>query len=209
MTSAAYQTFETAIGHAQRLMEGTKTGRGKPSKQETTMFVAAVALSYAAWEAYVEDLAVELVAHMAAHTPDAKVPDTVRKAIVKHDNSVWGLAISPGWREIWKTVVKLEAKGSDDDGPPFGMNTAKPSAVIKLFGLVGIGDPWQGLHTADKDAIHALVTDRGTVVHTAGTPENFNKNRAKRHLEHVERIVEAMDSSVAIKAQNVSGSRPW
>lgn len=206
--SEARETFKVAVGHADRLMTGVKEGRGRPREKEVSMFVAATVLTYAAWEGYIEDVAVEVTAHLAHHTPAAKVPVSVRKCIEDGKPSAWELSVHPGFRGLWENQVKNYAKGSDDDKPPFGMNTANADNVIKLFHNVGL-DGWKCVTEEDKRGIVNLVQLRGGVAHTAGTPESFKKNLAQEHLDRVKRVVNTIDSSIADQAISLSGSRPW
>lgn len=206
--SNALDSFLVAIGHAERLMTGVKDGRGRPNEKEVSMFVAATVLTYAAWEGYVEDVAVEVTVHLAQNTPADRVPDSVRKNIEQSEPSAWDLSIHPGFRGLWLKQVELYAKGTEDDKPPFGMNTANPKNVIELFENVGLKG-WLNVSQDDKDGIAKLVELRGGVAHTAGTPEDFKKGVAREHLDRVKRVVSIMDESLATQTKDLTGQRPW
>lgn len=208
MSSTAYASFTTAVSHSHRLMQGTKQGRGKPTAQETSMFVAAVVLTYAAWEGYIEDVAVEVTEHLANNTPPEDVPESTRKSIEDSGPSQWEYSVHPGWIGLWTRCVGLYAKGSDDDKPPFGMNTANVKNVIALFQRVGL-DPWRDVSKEDKSGIEELVRLRGNVAHTGGTPDDFKKALAQDHLARVERVVSAIDASVEKQAKRLTGHEPW
>jgi hypothetical protein len=78
-----------------------KQTAGKPSKPEKSLFVASVALSYAMWENYVEDVAIEVTTFLSEELPPALVPDEVRDAITKAHPNPWDIAVHPGWRALW------------------------------------------------------------------------------------------------------------
>jgi hypothetical protein len=208
MSSSAFAAFQTAIGHPERLMQGTKQGKGKPTAQETSMFVAAVVLTYAAWEGYVEDLAVEVTRHLAKDTRPENVPATARKAIEAMQPSQWEYSVHPGWRGLWTRCVTEYAKGTEGDNPPFGMNTANAKNTIALFQRVGV-DVWGALEEADKSGIESLVRLRGEVAHTGGTPTNFKKGLAQEHLARVKRVVELIDQVAQLKTHALTGTHPW
>lgn len=208
MHSKAHATLTTAIGHAERLLEGTKTGRGKPSQKEVSMFVASVVLTYGAWEGYVEDVAVEANKFFATNATPAMVPSEARMDIESAKPTAWELTLDPGWQELWQRRVTVFAKGSPNDGPPFGINTADLKNVTNLFKRVGL-DPWKPLTPADKTGITELVVQRGTVAHTGGTPTGFNKATARQHLDLVVRIVNLIDDSLADQLETITGQRPW
>lgn len=103
------------------------------------MFVASVALTYAVWEAYVEDAAVEVSSFLADNIDPGRVPASARSAIESVSSSAWELTVHPGWREIWKSRVMALAKG-DPSGDQFGMNTAGTKQIELLYSAVHA--PW-------------------------------------------------------------------
>lgn len=192
--STSRDTFKKAIAHADRLIAGTKATAGKPTAQEGTMFVASVALTYAAWEAYVEDVAIEVTEHLAGVIKAEVLPDSARQAIEAKKPSTWDLAVHPGWQTLWKNLVREIAHG-DASSETYGMNTANEGQTKKLFLAVGL-DPFRDVTREDLDALKELVSARGTVVHTATAPETFKKATAKGYRELVDKLVTAVDSAV-------------
>jgi hypothetical protein len=205
--SNALVAFKASLVHADNLIEGTKTGRGRPSGKEASMFVASVALAYAAWEAYVEDVAVEVSSFLADHADAAMVPSSVRLEIEKQSPTAWELTVHPGWKELWKARVQAQAKGDPDAGK-FGMNTARIKQVIILFKSVGL-DFVSVIDPRDRSALEELVTARGAVVHSANTPVDFNKGVAKGYRDLVERVTKAVDESLRLQAEDLVGKSPW
>lgn len=205
--SDALDTFRTALKHADRLIAGTKTGPGKPSAQEGSMFVASVALTYAAWECYIEDVAIEVVTVLADEVDSSKVPDSVRSALEKTKPSTWQLIVHPGWRELWKALVKAAAKG-DEESATFGMNTARIHQIIRFYELVGL-DPLQVLTKDEKSRLEALVTARSAVVHTATAPTDFKKAKATEYRELVDTVAAKVDEGLRAGAASLTGTSPW
>lgn len=74
MTTAAEMDFRTSaylnalkgMEVPRGMMTFSKDVQGKPSKDETTLFLGAVSFAYAVWENYVEELAIELTRRLAA-----------------------------------------------------------------------------------------------------------------------------------------------
>lgn len=189
-------------------MKGTKEGRGKPTQQEVSMFVASIALTYAAWEGYIEDVAVEVTNFLAGNATPEQVPASARSAIEAGNPSAWELVLDPKWSGLWRSRVVEYAKGTPDDKPPFGMNTANPTNVSELFSRVGLS-PWRDVAKDDIGGVNKLVRQRGTVVHTGGAPQNFKKALATEHLERVRRVVEKIDQSLSDQVESIVGARPW
>lgn len=218
--SSAADDFDNAMTHTNNLVEGTKTGRGRPDSKETSMFVASVALAYAAWEAYIEDVAIEAVAILASTesgVPDRGIPDSVRRKIEgleKSDGySHWQLYVHPGWRHYWVDLVRTTAKGdtssSKGDGlRQFGMNTADRSSVLKLFGTVGI-DLSKAVEEEQWRNLDKLVDTRSEVVHTAKLETDFNKKNAVYFRDFVEYLTIAVDRYIGNEIERMTGSSPW
>jgi hypothetical protein len=59
VASDAHAALKDGLKAVDNVLSFAKTGAGKPSAKERSLFVASVALSYAVWENFVEDLAIE------------------------------------------------------------------------------------------------------------------------------------------------------
>lgn len=171
------------------------------------MFVASVALTYAAWEAYVEDAAVEVSAFLADNIDPGRVPASARSAIESVSSSAWELTVHPGWREIWKSRVVVLAKG-DPNGDQFGMNTAGTKQIELLYSAVGVSFLKKTTRD-DRKALEELIIARGKVVHSANTPESFNKQAARDYRNLVERLAIDADVTMRDQARNLVGHAPW
>lgn len=167
-------------------------------------FLSATAMAYAVWENYAEQVAIEVVKHLAAEVPPESVPDQIRTELSKRD--AWQLTVHPGWRSLWVEMVRLRAVGSDDPAN-YGMNTAAEKQVRSLFTLVGL-EAFVGV--PDVEHLEELVRVRGTIVHTAQAPaEGFKKADATGWRDFVKSLYEAFDISIRDQAETLSGKAPW
>ncbi|MCS5507134.1 hypothetical protein [Curtobacterium flaccumfaciens] len=205
--SNSLKNFQVSLKHTDNLMAGTKTGPGKPSNQEASMFVASVALTYAAWEAYVEDVAIEATEFLAGAVAEDRVPESARRAIEGEKPSAWQLTVHPGWRTLWVQGVRALAKGDADAGR-FGMNTARVRQITTLFLPVGL-DFIGAIEKTDRSALEKLVTARGSVVHSASTPSSFNKAAAKGYRDLVTRMADAADEHIRAQVEELTTKSPW
>lgn len=152
------------------IMSFISDGRGKPSKSQRALYVAAIAFAYALWENYVEDLAIELVEQMAPDVDPARLPESLVERI-NEGLTAWQLTVDPGWRREWVARTTLAAKG--DGHKRHGMSMARAEAVIDLFGWVGI-HPFKGMTPSTKK-VDELVELRNLVVHTGKIPDDLRK----------------------------------
>lgn len=194
------------------LMGQAKPGRGAPSTVDRHLFMAALTFTYAVWESYVEDVAVELV-HLLADTlePD-RIPESARTAIMDGATS-WELSVHPGWRGLWTRRVEIAAKGDDSNtAGSWGLNTANQKQVRNLFKVLGIDALPQKVTAPDKSvgtcppgindasgfvdvriALERLVSLRGSAVHTASLPESLRKGEVVWLGALVENLYEETD----------------
>ncbi len=152
------------------IMSFISDGRGKPSKNQRALYVAAIAFAYALWENYVEDLAIELVQTVAPVIDPQRLPSTLVERI-SEGLTPWQLAVTPGWRQEWVTRATHAAKG--DGHKRHGLSMARSEAVVDLYGWLGI-NPFSGM-AASTARIDELVTLRNSVVHTGKIPDDLRK----------------------------------
>ncbi|MGA2319737.1 MAG: hypothetical protein ABSG95_03210 [Solirubrobacteraceae bacterium] len=184
-----------------------KTSAGKPSKPEQSLFVASVALSYAMWENYVEEVAIEAATLLGRDIKDADVPRSVRDWILKSNPTAWDIAVYPGWRALWLKVVTERAKGGSgaDD---LGMNTANTKNVRSLFERVGV-DPFATVPEEHLDKLEQLVKERGEIVHTGKAPKDFYKENATGWRAFVDELAAKVDGACAAGAKALVGKNLW
>ncbi len=149
---------------------------------------------------------IESVKFIAANIAPETVPDKPRVELARHD--AWTLSVHPGWRGLWIELVTKRAVGSEEGASDFGMNTAGPVQVGKLFDLVGVV-AFDGVEDK-KPELDRLVGDRGTIVHTARPPSGeFRKADATGWRQFVEGLYSAFDESLLRQAEALVGSPPW
>jgi hypothetical protein len=184
-----------------------KQTAGKPSKPEKSLFVASVGLSYAMWENYVEEVAIEVTTFLSEQLPPALVPDEVRDAITKAHPSSWDIAVHPGWRALWRADVEKLAKGESNAGE-FGINTANERNVKRLFERVGV-EPFANASAEDLEKLEKLIQERGEIVHTGKAPPSFYKENATGWREFVAELAQGVDAACADGARELAGKAPW
>jgi len=175
-------------------------GRGKPSTNQRSLYVAAVSFSYAVWENYIEDLAIELVQRMAPAIDPDRLPDELVKRI-EDGLSAWQLAVSPGWRDIWISRVQIAAKGDERGG--YGLSMARPSQVEHLFGWVGFS-PFHGFGPTLAE-LNNLINLRNAAVHTGKIPESLRKDDVISWRDFVHKLYESIDKGCRGMAANLYG----
>ncbi len=187
-----------------------KSGVGKPSKKEQSLFVASVALSYAVWENYVEEVAVEVTTALAEQIGEGNVPASVRDWLMKMQPppTAWDLVVHPGWRELWVQMVRARAKGDAEKARDFGVLSADVKTVAGLFERVGV-DPFCDLSDDDKEKLDRLVEERGQIVDTGKAPPDFYKQNALDWRAFVEELGAKVDTAIATEAKSLVGKSPW
>ncbi len=207
LASQALADLRKGLNAVDDVLSYVKTSAGKPSKPEQSLFVASVALSYAMWENYVEEVAIEVATVLGRDIKDADVPPSVREWIMKSNPTAWDIAVYPGWRALWLKVVTERAKGGSgaDD---LGMNTANKKNVQSLFERVGV-NPFAGATEENLDKLEQLVKERGQIVHTGKAPKGFYKENATGWRAFVEALAKAVDQAIADEAHALIGKMPW
>lgn len=206
------------------LMSFASATRGNPTNEQRSLYVASVAFSYAVWENYVEDLAVELAGMLSAQVGPDSVPDSTRRSIEQH--SAWELAVHPGWRGLWADRVRTLAKGDSAAGK-WGMNTASFGKVVELFEVVGVELPPRRLTAPQprgaqrrvparvaidnngeldvKNALAQLIEVRGEAVHTARTTDPLYKDEVLWWSDFVRALYHVTDESALAQCRALVG----
>ena len=211
-TTQALSSADVSLKTVGDLLGFVKDGQGKPSASERAIFAAAVVFLYGIWENHVEQLAIELVSHVANEICAEKVPEHVRKSLEK--KTAWELTIHPGWKALWIQSVKLTAVGDDDER--FGMNTARAGQVKNLLVTAGAVDPFSEF-SADvvpthlgpsastaAAAVNKLVELRGEIVHTGKVPSSLRKFHVLEWRAFVEAVCKGVDLAVRNQCKRLS-----
>lgn len=204
------------------MMTFSKGGQGKPSKDETTLFLGAVSFAYAVWENYVEEVAIELTRNLADGIAPERIPMASRAAIEQGATS-WELSVHPGWRGLWVNRVTTITKGSEDGRAGWGLNSATFKNTEEVFETAGFGDALpkrltvKGRATAPKNvraskgevdvknALEQLIAVRGEAVHTATAPDHLRKGHVRWWLAFVEALFEETDRQAQREVDRLLG----
>lgn len=212
--TGAALSAEAALEVPDGLMSFASDGRGAPSKAQKSLYLSAVTFTYAVWESYAEDVAIELAGALAPSLSPDSIPRPVMDAL--SDRDAWQLAVHPGWRGLWVEAVEMAAKGGNGSG--HGINTASYKNVQSLFDLAGIGDALP-LHlsvapgtklgkvkgrpsnvgvtkneTVNVDrCLNLLVSLRGQAVHTARTEGKLLKKEVLWWTAFIRELHEEVD----------------
>ncbi|GAA1486872.1 MULTISPECIES: hypothetical protein [Micrococcales] len=212
--TAAALSAEKALEVPRGLMSFASDGRGRPTNEQKYLYLSAVTFTYAVWESYAEDVAIELVEVLASSLPTDSIPTHVADVLSGKD--AWQLAVHPGWRGLWTKEVNTAAKGGEGAG--YGINTASYKNVRALFELAGIGDALpshlsvapetelgklKGLPASvgvTKNAtvnvdrcLSLLINLRGEAVHTARTEGKLLKNEVLWWTAFIRELHEEVD----------------
>ena len=181
---------------------------GAPPTASRSLVLGGAVLAYAAWEGYVERLAIEACTRLADHL----APDQVEAAVKqKIKAEAWEMA-GDGWRNVWKERVHLKAYG--DGADKYGLNDANTAGVRSLFELLGFdpfdGVSWQHMNPVQVQAkLDTVYTVRCQIAHTAEAPDAFGINDARDFLDFVDRLAKLFDESVRTKVFAKTGVAPW
>lgn len=196
----ALKHSKTGLKIVDNLLEYISDTAGQPSKGEKAIFAGSVVFAYGVWENYVEQLAIELVESVAPTVKPEFISELIKKKLEKR--TAWELTVAPGWRKLWVDQVKKSALG---DEKSFGMNTARSVQVRLLLEGAGVVEPLKSLpediippHVAENiksptDAIDALVSLRGEIVHTGKPPNTLRKHHVKEWREFTEALIKNVD----------------
>jgi len=207
-SSKALTDLQKGLGAVDDVLSFVKQTAGKPSKPEKSLFVASVGLSYAMWENYVEEAAIEVTVFLSGNLEPSLVPDAVRESITKAHSSPWEIAVHPGWRALWLADVERLAKGDSRAEGEFGMNTANEKNVKKLFERIGV-QPFAIASEEDLEKLDKLVRERGEIVHTGKAPKDFYKENATGWRAFVDELAVKVDGACAAGARSLVGKNPW
>lgn len=198
-TQASYSA-DAGMKVPEGIMSFASDGRGKPTTEQRCLYLGAIAFTYAVWESYIEDVAVELVTYAAREISEKDVPTDVQELIAK-GASPWQLAVHPGWRGLWVDRIRQMTHGEGKPGS-WGLNTASFQQCEEIFAAIGLkplpqkikapdfgakGNPWVPYKiSVNRDgmidvphALQLLISIRGEAVHTAKTTDDLYKQQVR------------------------------
>lgn len=194
-TDASYNA-DKGLAIVDGLMQFASDKRGNQSKKEQPLYMSSVAFTYAVWENYIEEAAIELVTALARDIKAEQLTRPQVREFIEKDASVWDLSVHPGWKQLWITRVTELAKGGEGSG--WGLNTANARNTRKLFAALGI-DPLPAEHS---DRLDQLVSLRGEIVHTATTTSGIYKREVGEWQEFIRQLYEAVDEAARQQCTN-------
>lgn len=175
--TAALDALTTALGDVDNLIahhpKAANPGPGRPASDEGPLMRSCMLLTYAAWEVFVEDGLIGAAEKLTSScSSPQQLPAALRSFVatsVKEDP--WKLA-GDGWRKTTVKAVTTHVRGAEDNGPPFGFNTASPGQITVLHDLVlGIRPlnqcRWSNSPPATvKAGLARFIRIRGEIAHT-------------------------------------------
>jgi hypothetical protein len=178
VTSTARETFEANREDVERLMELHELmGGGGPGRRIglEVLNKSGVVLTCAIWEAYVEDVAAEVIEHYVDHLKDVnRLPKDLRLRVAKELDGadIWKLA-GRGWKQELRNRLKgLQAQRNT------ALNTPKAAYVEGFFtqalGITGVTSCWAWRRMSNASAkakLDRYVTLRGDIAHRAAPPQ--------------------------------------
>lgn len=217
-SSTARATFDANRQDIERLLELHEQvsggGPGRPVGLEV-LNKGAIVLTCSIWEAYVEDLASEVIEHYVNHVSDvSKLPKDLRERVAKelreasNKSAPWKLA-GEGWKTELKNRLKAFAAQRNT-----GLNTPKTKYVKDFFATaIGVDDvpshwSWAGM-SAERAGrkLDELVTLRGDIAHRGtASAGGVRKSRVTALNNHVERLADATDTYVNAQVEQSTGT---
>ena len=171
----------------------------------------------AAWEAFVEDTAIQAIDHILDVASDhLSLPLPMRKAAAKalekdrNELKVWDLA-GDGWKIVAKNYRDELIR---DEISTF--NTPKPHNVNTLFHkLLGIDKIsshwyWQGMSKASAySKLKGFIETRGAIAHQGSLTQSITKDYVDGHRKFINRIAVRTSNVVCKHIKHQVGSFPW
>jgi len=194
------------------------SGKGSANnKRADVLNRSAIVFVSACWESYVEYVAMEAFDYLIANARIASVVPQKVKALAsrelreaKDERAIWELA-DDGWRAVLQRHRhSIREKWIRDFNTP---KTLQVNALFSdLLGMSPVSHKWNWPNTTHEQAALQLdyfLTIRGNISHRTKHQTVVHKSAAKSFLNHVARLVDVIDTSVADHVSSQVGSRPW
>ena len=167
----------------------------------------------AAWEAFVEDVALQAIDHILnVAKSHNSMPLSIRKGVAKyvkdhkHDLKVWDLA-GVGWQAVVRDYRHRVLAT---------FNTPKPDNVDNLFKKVlGVEKVsaqwyWPGMSAASAATkLEKFIKTRGAIAHRGELPQSITKDYIEGHRGFVNRISVRTSNVIRDHVKAQVGSYPW
>ncbi|MDA5093274.1 HEPN domain-containing protein [Aliiroseovarius sp. KMU-50] len=209
MPSQALQKFENRLlTDVHRLVEShnqlNHNGRGRRGLGHITR--SGVFLLCAAWERYIEDLAIECTNKLAdwAASPE-DLPLSVQKEISKyvkshkHDLKPLELA-GNGWEHIYTTHAEALCNS---------LNTPKLAPVRDLLKRTAGWETDFDELEVDTEFVDPFVSARGDIAHNGSDADYVTLANLENYLRQISALVLIIDNAACDFLNTHTGTRPW
>ncbi len=173
---------------------------------------SAVVLTCAFWEAFIENLAVEILLHFAktAESTDA-LPIELKKTVVnnlgKHELAPWTLA-GDGWREILRERASRIAR-PDDRSLSTPCSTEIEAFVKKEAGISDFTSSWRWNNVSapqSRTRLDKFVMLRHAIAHRGGPVDvTVSKKHAREGYSLISRLTQCSLKHVNTKTEEYTG----
>lgn len=191
-------------------------GGASPGRRAARLEVlnkSGVVLTCAVWEAYVEDLAAEVIEHFVQHGTPATLPTSLRRTVGKElknaasADAPWRLA-GRGWqRELRARLQGLQAQRNAS------LNTPKSKLVDEFFeralGIAGVSDQWRWENMTPERArtrLDEFVSLRGDIAHRSEAAATVKKTHVRHFRAHVRQLVRFTDEYINAQVQQITNT---
>ena len=224
MASKSRKAFDDNIQDVENLVhyyefadESFRDTKIKPPPGADIVLRSAVVMLVTYWEAYVEDIVTEGVAHLVKHASDPqKLPKELRKAIAKelkadkNDIAIWQLA-GDGWRSLLTKRLPDLTKGRNRS-----FNTPKSGQtrefVRSALGIDNITSSWkvdskesaESCQTLDK-----LVELRGKIAHRGKLSKPLRVDDITTLTEWIKQLVSKTGGNINTCLKKSCGVPLW
>lgn len=161
-----------------------------------------------AWEAYIEDVAIEVADHIAERCEKYNnLPHQLKSIISEGVPRKWQLSdvADGGWRDIVSSNARTLTSGNKFNTP----NRENTDDLLKkVVGIPRISDYWAWQSFPVPRAAERLdesIGIRGEIVHTGRKPDGLNKRWLLTYGNNIEGLVEKTDAALLQHAYEVTG----
>ena len=211
MASKARKAFDKNIEDVENLIqyyefadENFRDLNISPPAGADVVLRSAIVMLVTYWEAYVEDIAAEGVAHLVKNTSDPqKLPKDLLKSIAhdlktdKHELAVWKLA-ADGWRSLLvKRLPELCVQRNRNFNTPKSAQTS--NFLSAALGIADITVCWKFDTKVTKDpckTLDNLVECRGKIAHRGKLPKTVPVKTVKTLTDWITQLVDMTDGHV-------------
>lgn len=181
------------------------------------LFRSAVVLMVSHWEAYVEDIGSEALAHLIKYAKKAdKLPKEIKKLVAddvkaaKNEIEVWSLA-DDGWRQyLTKRLDALKEARDRSFNTPKAQNTA--DFLRKTLGIADIRSSWGFENTtveATAQKLDQLIEIRGQIAHRGRLDQRLDGKFVKDHVAFLSKIVSKTGGAISSHVKHVTSKGLW